>query len=104
MSFAERMIELQYQNSINCAKELENVASVVKGVSTSDLEEIRNSLGSAWEGEAAVKCLQKVGLLQTGVKADGASIDRTAATIRQIAENVRRAERIAYEITHRRKY
>lgn len=104
MSFATLLIELQYQNSMQCARDLENCANVIRGVSTSDVSGIVSALGASWEGEAANLCIRKTTGLQGDIKKDADDLARTAQVIRTIADNVRRAELTAYNLAHKRRY
>lgn len=104
MSIGKKLIELEYQNSYQCARDLENCARVIKSVASSDIGEMISDISMAWKGDSADVCVRKTVVAQEDVKKDGENIERTAAVIRMIADNVRRAEITAYNLTHIRKY
>ncbi|MCI5934780.1 MAG: WXG100 family type VII secretion target [Lachnospiraceae bacterium] len=97
-------IELNYQKTIDQAAALEEVASNLSKLSDEDMNKMIKEIGAAWEGDNATAYVGKVGILQGNVKKTSDKIKTTAATIRQMAENIRQTElenlRIAMERTY----
>ena len=60
MSLVKYLIEMQYQNSMQCAEDLEIIAGNVRSVSTSDLNDMFGEISKAWKGEPAATCLGKM--------------------------------------------
>ena len=104
MSIVTNLIEMQYQNSMRCANDLENCADVVRSVSLSDVNEIFENINAAWKGEPASTCLSKIMNLHGDILQDAGNIEKTADVVRTIAENVRKAELEAYRIATGRSY
>ena len=104
MDFATRIIELEYQNSIECANELEECSDLIRQVSSVDINDILESLQASWKGDAANACIRKVSGLNTELQKDVGKVEKTASVIRTIAENVRRAELTALSIAANRRY
>ena len=98
MSIVTNLIEMQYQNSMQCVKDLENCAGAVKSVSLSDVNEIFENINAAWKGEPASNCLGKIMNLQGDILQDAQIIEKTADVVKTIADNVRSAELEAYRI------
>lgn len=104
MSIARTLIELEYQNSRQCARDLEDCARIIREVALSDVEGMMQELQTAWDGDAADMCIRKMDGAKNDIRRDGESVQRIADAIRRIADNVRRAEITAYNLTHKRKY
>lgn len=104
MSIGRKLIELEYHNSYQCARDLENCARIIKSVASTDVGGLINDINMAWSGEAGAACVRKTSMAQEDIKQDGENIEKTAAVIRAIADNVRKAEITAYNLTHTRKY
>ena len=102
MSIARIYIEIFYQNAMQCARELDACANVIKGISTTDVSEMVSAMNGAWEGEAANICIRKTMGLQGDIRKDADDVARAAQVIRTIAENVRRAESMAVNLAHKR--
>ena len=104
MSIGRKLIELEYQNSYQCARDLENCARIIKSVASNDVGGMISDLNAAWSGDAASVCVRKTSGAQEDSRKDGENIARAATVIRTIADNVRKAEITAYNLTHTRKY
>ena len=104
MSLTTYLIEMQYQNSMRCAEDLEKCAEIISKVSASDVNDIFENVKGAWKGEPANTCLRKITNVQGDIGTDGKNIERAAEIVKTIAENVRRAELEAYRIATGRSY
>lgn len=104
MSLVKYLIEMQYQNSMQCAEDLEIVAGNVRSVSTSDLDDMFKEISKSWKGEPAATCLGKMVNLQGDIIAEARRIASTAEVVKTIAENIRKAEIEAYRIATGRDY
>ena len=104
MSLVKYLIEMQYQNSMQCAEDLEIIAGNVRSVSASDLNDMFGEISEAWKGEPAATCLGKMVNLQGDIIAEARRIARTAEVVKTIADNVKKAEMEAYRIATGRDY
>ena len=91
-------IELDYKASINQAQKLENIAKNIKNMSSNDLEACMNQVKANWESTNATAFITKGRTLQQQIAATAKELDKTAKTIRSIAERTKRAEMEAVRI------
>lgn len=86
------------------ASELERVAGNIRRLSNNNLQSECNAIDSNWDGEASEAFLKKVRTLQNNLAAQADALDRTADTIRRVAEMVYKSEMRALEIAQKRSY
>ena len=98
------LINLDYQRAIEQADALEELASGLKGMAEEDVSKLMKDIKLAWEGDNSEAYLAKVGIFQQNVQKTSAKMSNIAATVRQMAENIRDAElenlRLAQERTY----
>ncbi len=86
------------------ASELERIARNIRSLSNKNLQAECNAIEISWDGEASVAFLKKIRTLQNNLVSEAESLDRTADTIRRIAETVYKSEMRALEIAQKRTY
>jgi len=97
-------IRYDFQQAIRKAEELESVASNLKRLSNSELENSLQSLAGAWKGEAARAYLAKGNRLQEKILENARKLEATARTIRSMAQKTYDAEMAAWRIAKEREY
>ena len=85
-------IELEYNRATGQAKELENIASEMRGLASNSLGAMTADLVSGWKGENASLYIQKVDERQEQMKQTASGIREIAAAIREEAEKIRSLE------------
>ena len=85
-------IELEYNMATGQAKELENIASEMRGLASDSLGTITANMAQGWKGENASLYIQKVGERQEQMKQTASGIREIAAAIREEAEKIRSLE------------
>ncbi len=91
-------IELDYKAAINQAQKLETIASNIKNMSSNDLETCMTQIKAKWESTNATTFINKGRTLQQQISETAKELEKTAKTIRSIAERTRRAEMEALRI------
>ena len=85
-------IELEYNRATGQAKELENIASEMRGLASNTLGAMTADLVSGWKGENASLYIQKVDERQEQMKQTATGIGKIAEAIREEAEKIKSLE------------
>lgn len=85
-------IELEYNRATGQAKELENIASEMRGLASNSLGTMTADLVSGWKGENASLYIQKVDERQEQMKQTATGIGKIAEAIREEAEKIKSLE------------
>lgn len=85
-------IELEYNRATGQAKELENIASEMRGLASNSLGAMTADLVSGWKGENASLYIQKVDERQEQMKQMATGIGKIAEAIREEAEKIKSLE------------
>ena len=85
-------IELEYNRATGQAKELENIASEMRGLASNSLGALTADLVSGWKGENASLYIQKVDERQEQMKQTATGIGKIAEAIREEAEKIKSLE------------
>ena len=85
-------IELEYNRATGQAKELENIASEMRGLASNSLGAMTADLVSGWKGENASLYIQKGDERQEQMKQTATGIGKIAEAIREEAEKIKSLE------------
>lgn len=97
-------IEFDFNRALNQAKKLEEVASKMKSLSESSLENTLQDISVNWKGENASVYLKKGEKLKSKVMGSAEQLNAIAGEIRKIAKRVYDAEMAALAIAEMRNY
>lgn len=97
-------IEMDFTQAKQRAGELEEIASKMHSLAERSLTESFQTLSEAWRGEAALAYLEKGERLKEKILDTAGRIEKTAASIRRIAQRTYQAEMTAYRIALKRSY
>ena len=97
-------IELDYQNALNRAAELEGLASQLRSIANDEFAQALENVKNAWQGDNAQKYVQKARKMKPKMIKASDDLKEVASTIRTVAKNTYDAEMKAYEIANERSY
>lgn len=100
----KRQIIFNYNQAINQAKKLENIAKNMDRLSKDKLNDTLGTLKNAWRSDNSPQYYSKAAKVQEDIRSTANNIRRTAQGIRTTAEAVKRAELRALEIAKSRSY
>lgn len=95
-------IRFNYNNAKRQAQQLDAVAERLERLSLKTMESSMQSLTSAWKGNNATAYLRKTDILKKDIKKTAASIRQAADEIRRVAKRVYDAEMEALRIASKR--
>lgn len=95
---SEATIQLNYQQAVNQAKALENLASELRNLANRNMESTISELSGNWTGENAREFINKAEKAQSDLIKNARALEEAADVIRQSAENIRKAELTAKRI------
>lgn len=96
-------IYFNYNKAIRQAAALESQAQKLRRISGSDMQDVLQSVHSAWQSESSPAYLKKGQKVQRDVLTTSENLKRIAQTIRTVAGIIRDAELQAWRIAHERK-
>lgn len=96
-------IIFNYQQAINQAKTLEELAAQITNASERDMADILNDVNSAWKSDSSPQYLKKGQKVKEDLLTTAGNVEKIAAAIRRIAERIREAELDAWRIANERK-
>lgn len=91
-------IDIDYQDTLQKAAQLENLAAELRRVSTRDLLELQSCVGRTWRGSSAELYKKKAKVLSQQVNAQANDLQKLANSLRQAAERYRFLEQMAHNI------
>lgn len=97
-------IAIDFQNAINRASELENLAYSLKYTVNHDLADAKERLKKNWGGESADLFIRKTSDISDRLMSVSEQIKKNAEALRELAIRTRESEIRAYEIARRRDY
>lgn len=97
-------ILFNYQQSIQQADRLEDIARTVDRLANNRMGETIDGLRAGWQSDSSPRFYNKIGQVQRDIRAHAENIRRVAKSIRTIAEEIKRAELRALEIARMRSY
>lgn len=86
------IIDLNYQDTINKADELGNLAAEIKGICSSNLGNINSSCSSIWKGDAGAAYQKKLRQIQSKIEKRAKSLETIANSMGGIARRLRQVE------------
>lgn len=98
----EREIKLNYQQAINQAKKLDEIAVKLEKLSSGKLDNTVGTLKQAWQSDSSPKYYNKVSKVQGDITATAKQVRKIANSIRITADAVRNSEMKAVEIAKNR--
>ena len=97
-------ILFNYQQSIQQAGRLEDIARKVDRLANNKMGETVDGQRAAWQSDSSPRFYNKIGQVQSDIRAHADNIRKVAKSIRTIAEEIKRAELRALEIARMRSY
>lgn len=97
-------IIFNYNQAIQQAKKLEQLANSLSTLSTDRIDNTAGSLKNAWQSDHSFQYYSKLGKVQGEIKTTSNDIKKIARSIRTTAQTVRNAEIRALEIAESRSY
>ena len=94
-------IRVDYQDTINKARRLENVAQEVKSTCSKNMSSISSYCNSAWKGDAADAYQKKMSQIKTRIMKRGTNLQTTAVSLENAAKRYKRIEEAAASIFSR---
>ena len=101
---SQKMIEMDYQQAVSQAEELERIAVQLKNQAEQNFPGIIENIQSAWQGDNADSYIKKANTLQPRMMRTSENLKSVAQTIRTVSKNTYEAELRAIEIAQERTY
>lgn len=95
-------IQFDFQNAMEQARKLDELANCIDRRVSGKLEETSQSVYAAWKGDSAIRYINKTQELRRQIQQTVNSLRETAEDIRRIARRIYEAEMRALEIAQRR--
>ena len=95
-------ITMDFNSAKSKASELERIAADLKRLANTDLDGTMTNLSSDWKGDNATAYIRKGQNLKEQIQRTAASLEKTASTIRSIAQNIYDTEMEAVRIAEER--
>lgn len=99
-----QLIEITFGNAMTQANQLEACADDMVALANRRMEQIKNDILAAWQGESAHAYTAKMDQTGEGILATARNLYQIAETIREAARQFRDAELRALEIAQQRTY
>lgn len=97
-------IEMDFQNAKRQAEELEQIAQNLSMLADNQFQQCLAAIAANWKGENAAAFCKKGCVVGNHMKESADSLRKTAAVMRQIAENTYQAEKNNCEIAGSRNF
>ncbi len=94
------IIELNYQDTINKAGQMADLASDIRSICNRDIEEINDACSSIWKGDSGVAYQKKLNQIQTKIEKRARNIENTANSLGGVARRLKQAEDYAKSLLH----
>jgi len=94
-------IKVDYQDTINKARELESISYSIKNVGSKDMSSINEYCSSAWKGDASDAYRKKMVKIQNKILKRGTDLRKTAQSLEDTATRYKRIEESAAAIFRR---
>lgn len=99
-----QMIEITFGNAIAQANQLETCADELCALANRRMNEIKDGIQVAWQGESAVAYTEKMEQTADRIRITADKLYQIARTLRETARQFRDAELRAIEIAQQRTY
>lgn len=97
-------ILFNYTQAMKQAERLDEVAQKLNRLASDKMANTTYSLKTAWQSDNSPQYFRKMELVQDRIKENYVNIQKVAQSIRTTAENMKRAELKALEISNTRSY
>lgn len=97
-------IVFNYRQALRQADKLDEIARKIEKLAAEKIDNTTGNLKSVWKSDNSSQYCGKVVEVQRGIRWNAASIRKVANSIRETAENIKRAELRALEIAQSRSY
>ena len=97
-------IEINFNNAMKKADELDSIASDIKTLAASKMEESLQKLAQGWQSDSSAEYISKGSSLESQIEKSAKQLSDIADSIRTCARRTRSAERRALEIAMQRDY
>lgn len=91
-------INVNYQDTIDKAVRLENVAKDIKGVCSGELSSLGSFCNGVWKGDASLAYQKKMGQIQSRINKKANNLQKTANSLEEAARRYKRIEDMAMSI------
>ena len=96
-------IYFNYNQAIEQAKQLDEVAGRLTNAAGKDMEDLLNDINSAWKSDSAPQYIKKGQKVEDDMRTTAGNVKNIAAVIRTIAKRILDAELEAWRIANERK-
>ena len=96
-------IYFNYNQAIEQAKQLDEVAGRLTNAADKDMEDLLNDVNSAWKSDSAPQYIKKGQKVEDDMRTTAGNLKNIAAAIRTIAKRILDAELEAWRIANERK-
>lgn len=98
------VIEMDYARSRQQASDLERIARELRQIADSQMAGALSGINNVWKSDTAPAFIKKGRSVQEQLRTRARELERTASTVRQIAENTYHGELYAYQLAMAREY
>lgn len=91
-------IKIDYQDTINKAKQLEDISLEIKNICTREMNEANSYCKSMWKGDASDIYQKKMEQIQKRITTRGTNLQKTAQALKEAALRYKRIEEAAASI------
>ena len=102
MALTRQEIQINFEKTIQQAKELENLANQIDRLCTGRVDDAMGHITATWKGETAEDYHKKCSRLSGNIKGHSSELRKTANVLRNAAENTYRAELLVLELAEKR--
>ena len=95
-------IYFNYNQAIEQAKQLDEVAEQLTNAANRDMEDLLNDVSRAWKSDSAPQFLKKGQKVEGDMRTTARNLKNIASAIRTIAKRIRVAELTAWRIANER--
>ena len=96
-------IYFNYNQAIEQAKQLDEVAEQLTNAANRDMEDLLNDVSRAWKSDSAPQFLKKGQKVEGDMRTTARNLKNIASAIRTIAKRIRAAELTAWRIANARR-
>lgn len=89
------LIELNYQDTINKAEQLEELAAEMKTICSKDIGGANDVCSSIWKGDASTAYQKKLNQIQSKIEKRADTLNSTANSLGGVARRLKQAEDFA---------
>ncbi|MCC8168718.1 MAG: WXG100 family type VII secretion target [Clostridiales bacterium] len=97
-------IEINFNNALKKADELDSAAKSLSTLATGNMEESLQKLSQGWQSDSSSEFIRKGNSLKSQIAQTAQQLSDIADSIRTCAKRTRNAEREALELANQRSY